>query len=105
VVYTAFAVALALMASSSTPGSRRQLLSRMFWIMVPQAAISGWTTWRLRPTASHDLTFLRRVELGAIAAVILTNFSALHAVVMKCLAKRPEDRYASAAELERALAA
>lgn len=28
---------------------------------------------------------------------------ALDAVVMKCLAKRPEDRYASAAELERAL--
>jgi hypothetical protein len=28
---------------------------------------------------------------------------ALDAVVMKCLAKRPEDRYGSAAELERAL--
>jgi serine/threonine-protein kinase len=30
---------------------------------------------------------------------------ALDAVVMKCLAKRPEDRFASAAELERTLAA
>jgi hypothetical protein len=29
--------------------------------------------------------------------------AALDAVVMKCLAKRPEDRFASAAELERAL--
>src|ERR1019366_5305072 len=53
-------------------------LARMFWIMVPQAAISGWTAWRLRPTASHDLIFLRRVELGAIAAVIITNFAVLY---------------------------
>lgn len=33
---------------------------------------------RLRPTASHDLIFLRRVELGAIAAVIITNFAVFY---------------------------
>ena len=78
VVYTAFAVALALMAGLNTVEARRELLVRMFWIMVPQAAISGWTAWRLRPTASHDLVFLRRVELGAITAVIITNFAVLY---------------------------
>lgn len=78
VVYAAFAVALALMAGASTLESRRELLSRMVWIMVPQATISGWTTWRLRSGATLGLTFLRRVELGAITAVILSNFAVLY---------------------------
>ncbi len=42
-------------------------------------------------------------EPPSVASMRPEVSGAMDAVIMKCLTKRPEDRYASAAELERAL--
>jgi len=90
VVATAFAVSLAILGAKRGAGEQGDVLRQVGAALAAQALVSGWLTWRLRAGERLGLVFLRRTELGAVAATMITGFAVLYADFPSLIAFLPK---------------